>query len=286
MIAVSEARIISELFYRLDKIVRNDLSNNAVADERDCVSRLVSHFNYPFGLLNQYSFDRFKFKSKWFSRVNSGGHEQRFGCDSMIVFKIGDQLKVGLFEAKWPRVIKDPEYNWDYPQKSTKISHFTSQIERQAQWEGQAAIWEMFFYEGKVGRVNLPFDNEASTCILHGFAKSLVDSTASLQVAWNNNDLDILIRSAQTPAFNGSDQTNIKCIIFDILTCKLGLPIDVQPLDREFILVSADGQSSARCPIISFADDNENSHIIDDFMSENGLSFFMQLNIDPADIRG
>lgn len=280
MISITDAQVISNLFYFIDSTVRDDLYHDRIADERDYVSRLVTHFNYPLGVFNKYQFNHIKFQSKWFAKVNNKNSESRFGCDSMIVFKVDNKIKVGLFEAKWPRVIKNPSYQWDYTQKTTKTSHFTDQILRQSKWTSHAAIWEMFFYEEKVGKLNFPFDKNASTCVPHSFANLLVSSTPSLQIIWNNSDLEYLIKSAQTLSFNGCNETNIKQIIFDILTCKFGKPIDISPNARTFTLTSIDNDESIRCPIISLGEDNDDNQIIENFMSENGLSFFQQLNID------
>ena len=284
MISRTDAKVISELFYLLDTNVRNDLYHNRIADERDYVSRLVTHFNYPFGIFNQFCFKHIKFQSKWFANVNSGHYERKFGCDSMIVFRVKNKIKVGLFEAKWPRVIKDPKYQWDYTQKSTKTSHFTNQILRQAKWISNAAIWEMFFYEGKVGKLNSPFDKKASTCVRHSYSDLLVSSTPSLQTIWNNSDLATLIQSAQTSSFNGTSETNIRQIIFDILTCNFGKPIEIAPNDKTFDLISKDNDESVKCPIISTSEENESNEIVNGFMSENGLSFFQQLNIETPNV--
>ncbi len=279
MIPINEAKIISELFYRLDMNVRNDLHHKRIADERDYVSRLVTHFNYPFGIFQRVSFNGIHLQSKWFSKVNDPDHEKKFGCDSMIVFRVNDEIKVGLFEAKWPRVIKKPKYRWDYAQKSNKRSHFTDQILRQARWTNYAAIWEMFLYEEKVGTLNCPFDKYASTCVRHNFAKAFVRKTPSLKIVWNNIDLTDLIQSAQTSSFNGTNQTNIKDIVLDILTCKFGKAIDIKPGDTGFKLTSKYPKEVVKCPIIPMTEDDDINSIIGEFMAENGLSFFQQLNI-------
>lgn len=279
MTSTTDAQIIANLFYLLDTNVRNDLHNNRIADERDYVSRMVTHFNYPFGIFNQYLFNHIKFKSKWFIKVNSGHHERKFGCDSMLVFKVKNKIKVGLFEAKWPRLIINPSYQWDYTQKSSKSSHFTNQIERQAKWTNQAAIWEMFFYEEKVGVFNSPFDKKASTCIRHKFAKTFVNTTPSLQTIWNNSDLINLIKSEQTAAFNGTNETNLKTIIFDILTCSFGKSISVKPHDRSYTLISNNEEERVKCPIINMTTDDGLNQTIESFMAENGISFFQQVDI-------
>jgi len=284
MISPKEASIISELFYILDANVRNDLYNNRIADERDYVSRMVTHFNHPFGILNRYLFNHIRFNSKWFAKVNTASQEQMFGCDSMITFRINNEIKVGLFEAKWPRIIKDLNYKWDYTQKSTKGSHFSNQIKRQSKWTNQAAIWEMFFYEEQGNIFSPPFDNNASSCIRHEYAKSMIDSNPSLNTLWNNNDLITLIQSAQTNSFDGTNETNIRQIIYDILICNLGVPISIEEDSRYFNLLSTDNERVV-CPVISINGETniDQDQRIDSFMTENGLSFFQQLDIDILD---
>lgn len=279
MISTKDAEIIAELFYLLDAGVRDNLSKGFIADERDYMSRLVNNFNYPYGILNKYTFNHMRFQSKWFAKVNSSHNERKFGCDSMIVFKIGDKLKVGLFEAKWPRVILDPKYQWDYTQKSTKTSHFTDQINRQSKWTSDAAIWEMFFYEQKVGLFDIPFDKKASSCVRHQSAINLINTKPGLNTIWNNLDLKMLIKSEQTKAFNGTNETNIKKIIYDILTCNFGSIINLVPTDNSFLLTSTDKSEKVKCPILSMTENNEDNQNIENFMNEYGLSFFQQLNI-------
>jgi hypothetical protein len=291
MLNPQEALLVADLFYSLDSAVRHGLHRTLIADERDYISQLVTHCNYPNGIFNSYSFNGIRFKSDWFAKVNSGHDERLFGCDSMIVFKVDNNIKVGLFEGKWPRIIIEPNYPWDYPQKKTKQSHFTSQIERQANWTNQAAIWEMFCYEDAVGNFNSPFDRKASTCIKHQFAKSLINKTPSLQVMWNNEDLITLIQSAQSPKFDGENETNLRTIVFDILTCNFGTAKSIEPNEPTFTLVSNKEDISIDCPILILAPENSdlqksNEQKVEGFMQKTGLSFFQQLDIIPPNSEG
>jgi len=278
MIAIKDAMAIADLFYYIDQGVRYDLYSKRVADERDYVSRLVTHFTHPFGLFTKYTLGQFKFKSKWFAKVNSGHHERKFGCDSMIVFEVNGKVKVGLFEAKWPRVIVDPGHNWDYIPKAKTVSHFTDQIERQSNWTKQAAIWEMFFYEGGPGMEALPFDKYGSTCIKHQVAQNYICGPDRPAYVWNNDDLERLIGLAQTTAFNGSTPTNLLTIITEILICKIGEAIEIHPRDRSFTLQSNDGDK-ARCPIIDLNERQESDQFIGVFMEQYGLSSFLYMKI-------
>ena len=127
-----------------------------------------------------------------------------------------------------------------------------------------------------------PFDKNASTCILHKYAKKLVDTTPSLKTVWSNSDLVDLIKSAQTKKFDGENETNIKDIIFNILICNYGTPIVCNPTDRSFYLNSNDNEDRARIPITTFDTDNQDDQRIEGFMSETGLSFFQHLKIDTS----
>ena len=274
-----ESILIAGLFYLLDTNVRADLSKKQIADERDYVSRLVTNFNYPFGLFNKFWLGHMKLQCKWFSRVNKPSDERRFGCDSMIVFQVENRVKIGLFEAKWCRIIDNPDYQWDSTQKASKRSHFTDQIKRQSLWTKKATIWEMFFYEQKVGKFDTPFDKNASTCVLHKYARKFIRKPRNLKTLWNNDDLLLLIESAQTPSFDGENETNLKDIIYNILYCKYGKPIEIKPTDSSIYLSSNDDSENVAIPIINFGIDDQTDQRIEGFMSENGLSFFQYLKI-------
>ncbi|MFA6245330.1 MAG: hypothetical protein WC615_00225 [Mucilaginibacter sp.] len=292
MLSATEAQIVADLFYRLDIQTRFDLSRGLIADERDYVSRLAHSLSYPFGVFNHYSFNSLKLSSKWFARVNDGTMERRFGCDSMIVFQVEDQVKVGLFEAKWPRVIKDPGYHWDRYQKSVKRSHFTHQIERQAKWSKQAAIWEMFFLELSPGTVHVKYDLLGSSCVHHKIAKRLITKDPSLKMLWENKDIEALLSEAQHSPLGLKIETNLKTMINGLLNCSLGKPVKVDPGQSSFELRSNDKKMQVRIPMLfgksydeplsRLTTDREYSgnENIGGFMEENGLSFFQFVKVD------
>lgn len=282
MLTIPEATLIADLFYTLDKQVRHDLSQGRVADERDCVARLVQNFTYPFGLFNSYGFNSLRFASQWFAKVNDGHHEQTFGCDSMLVFRVGRQVKVGLFEAKWPRLLGKRAHPWDSAQESTKQSHFTDQIRRQASWTPQAAIWETFFLEAPVSTSYTSFDPEGATCVPHEVAARMVATPPNtLNVRWNNADLNQLVQLAQGGPPPRKSVANLHHMIFAMLTCQMGQPILTQPHDREFELVSNDATRPQRveCPLLTFGPDENRQQFVEAFMQTHGLTFFQQVDI-------
>lgn len=137
----------------------------------------------------------------------------------------------------------------------------------------------MFFYEQKVGKFDTPFDKNASTCVLHKYARKFIRKPRNLKTLWNNDDLLLLIESAQTPSFDGENETNLKDIIYNILYCKYGKPIEIKPTDSSIYLSSNDDSENVAIPIINFGIDDQTDQRIEGFMSENGLSFFQYLKI-------
>lgn len=276
MLAQKDAKEIADLFYSMDTQVREDLQIGEIANERDYVSRLLTLFNYPL----RFKINNPTLKLNFSAKVNDSNKEKTFGCDSMIVFKANNQIKFGLFEAKWPRITIKPTYKWDTPQGSTKISHFTDQINRQTKWSKNTAIWEMFISEEKVGTHTPPYDKAASTCIKHEFALKFTKSNPKVQTTWSNIDLKDLIESEQGSASSGIKETNLQTIIFDILTCSYGTPHNISPNNKHFELKSNDGSQSVNCPIPS----NDNEKIILDFMTENGITTLLQADISTSDV--
>jgi hypothetical protein len=282
MLTERKAAAIADLFYAIDIGVRDQLAKDFVTSERDYVSALATNFRYPFGLFNQYTFMNMKLGATWTARSNDASSEQTFGCDSMIVFQVKDQVKVCLFEAKWPRVVKKPKYAWDALQKKSKVSHFTDQINRQSEWSDSAAIWEMFFLEKKPGDLVHPFDKNGSTCVRHQFAKDYIDGPTAPATIWDNEDLEKLIVSSHSDAYTGLDQSNLKEIISDVLTCKFGPPILVKPFDGYFLLRPNKGESVA-IPVPNLELNNGNEINLSEFMGSHGLSFFQYMTIEPLD---
>jgi hypothetical protein len=282
MLSEKNAAVVANLFYTLDIGVRDQLAKRLITSERDYVSALAHNFRHPFGLFNNYVVGDLKFEATWTARSNDGSSEQAFGCDSMIVFQVKDKVKVCLFEAKWPRVVIDSTYSWDSLQKSSKKSHFTDQINRQAEWANEAAIWEMFFLEERPNTIKKPFDKYGSTCVKHKFAKAYIDGPHVPSTIWDNTDLERLINSSLTDAYTGIGQSNLHELIIDVLTCKFGQAIEIEPSDSFFELTSASGKQ-VRVPVPNLGLSENRPFILEEFMGEYGLSFFQYMNISQKE---
>lgn len=165
-----------------DRLVRADLIKGYVVTENDytsnftcalrreinsrCIPGLVAH-----------------------SQVLTPKVERQTGTDACIIFRNPDFFKVGLFEAKWPRLSTHANC-WDSIQKSTSKSHFDSQLKRQHDISG-TAIWEMFYSEEPFG-MNSHFPGYGSACIWHRDAYA-ASSTRTQTVPWTDAELTALL---------------------------------------------------------------------------------------------
>lgn len=151
----------SNFIYDVDRICREDLVKLKIVSERDYVSHFCSLLRFPkgiYGTQNQFLH----------SQTLPGAIEQVIGCDSIIIFNFGNQYKVGLFEAKYPR----------YKSVNSKIAYrrwddgrFNKQLDKQhlflKKYPG-VFIWNKFINNGQIGISKKPFnDKNGSTLILH-----------------------------------------------------------------------------------------------------------------------
>ncbi|RZK38536.1 MAG: hypothetical protein EOO61_07885, partial [Hymenobacter sp.] len=209
MLTRTEALEIARLFRFFDATCRHDLSTQRIISERDYVSNLATHIRYPLGAYCSGNLDsagnflnrvRFPYKrSPRFVSVTSAPNiEQEYGCDGIIIFSFdhgkGKVLhRVGMYEAKWPRLKKNSALivnGWDdigwRPVSKKRIppppkiykSRFTNEILRQqALVHSGIVVWEQFFCQKDVLYRDANFRLYGSTCIWHEHAhRYLVDN--------------------------------------------------------------------------------------------------------------
>lgn len=192
-------RTIADLIYRMDCSCRTDFKRNFIVSERDYVSLFLNHIRHPFGIFSNTSFAH--------SQTLPGGIEQSLGCDGIIIFKLNNNYKIGLFEAK---VIK--KY-WDSSTGRPRISRFQRQINKQSSINPNIAVWEMFLNKNELK----PYlDPLASSCVKRSIAQAYRRSS----LLWSFNDL--LNLNNQSYISNGSNPLNIRQIITEILSCNFG----------------------------------------------------------------
>lgn len=165
-----------------DRLVRADLIQGFIVTENDYTSNFTSALRREINSRNIPGLAAH-------SQVLSPSVERNTGTDGCIIFRNNDQLKVGLFEAKWPRLSTHTNC-WDSLQKSTSKSHFDDQLERQKSLSGYA-IWEMFYSEEPYG-VNPLFPHYGSSCVWHADAIS-VSSSRSSASPWQDAELTTML---------------------------------------------------------------------------------------------
>lgn len=201
-----EASKISNLIYDIDSICRNDFYMDNIINERDYVSNFSCHIRYPNGILKRKAINT----PLIFCSTSNSFIEQKYGIDSIIIFKKGNECKVGGFESK---VLKKDFDSIKNPKNKHSISRFTNQLERQKLICNSILVWEMFFNKEKVGLSNFNLDKYGSTCIIHSDCINYYNKFINNpNVKWKLNDI----------YGQSSSYTNIKDIIFQMLICELG----------------------------------------------------------------
>lgn len=125
-----------------DRLVRADLMHGIVVSENDYTSNFTSALRRE---INSRAIPGVSAHSQ----VLTPRIERKTGTDGCIIFRNKSHFKVGLFEAKWPRLSTHTNC-WDSMQKSTGKSHFDSQLARQHPLNN-FAVWEMFYSEESYG---------------------------------------------------------------------------------------------------------------------------------------
>lgn len=140
-----------------DREVRSDLAIGAIKDENDYTSNFTSALRRNINSYSQSGLSATSF-------LLPHGDEREVGADAAIVLSRGNESKVAVFEAKWPR-FANPGYAWDYAQTATGLSHFSDQLERQKRWQKTFAIFEMFYSEHPFGTQPSFLDPSGSACV-------------------------------------------------------------------------------------------------------------------------
>lgn len=242
------------LEYFDEKIHSRGISSNYFKSSFNAINKIINSLRR---MNDSNTFER----SFVFSRTTDPLQETKFGCDAMVMIRTNKFLKVGLFEAKWPR-LKLVNYNWDSIQKKSGISHFSDQLDRQSKFSKEIAIWEMFLNDFPSDcRIDL-FDPYGSTCITHEEAFSF-DSTRNKNTVWTHNDLKDMLRSQ--PMANRS----LQGIILKMLQCKIGKPFP--PSSKSILVGSSDDQIEIPTNYV------EMGNQIPLFMEQYGLGNFIYL---------
>lgn len=227
MLSKADAVKLANYFYEIDQQCRKDLNENLLISERDYVSRFTTLAMYPNGIKKGRT-------SIFTSQTLPSIYEQKFGCDGILIFKKSNEVKVGMFEAKWPRMRKAEDYgttkitHWDNVVGST--SRFSSELKRQSKISKNVVIWEMFFNDS-VPVVSLPFDAKGSACVLLDVAEDYdLKIRKRSSKAWTKKDLKALLNQN----ISKSKPKNIQELLVEMLTCNIGKKIPVDNSSNSF----------------------------------------------------
>ncbi|HIE8604077.1 TPA: hypothetical protein ACXPX3_004746 [Klebsiella variicola subsp. variicola] len=196
-----------------DKDIRKDYYNGYIVDENDYTSNLTSHIRR---MINT----SLPFSAYTFSQKLPPSQERYWGADAMVVL-IDHNLNLGkicFFEAKTDR------QNWDYFQKSSTTSHFSTQLEKQVRAINlKYAVWEQFYTKKDINAPCQRYRNKkGSSCIFHGLAYKLHAPLPNSTI-WTDSDVDYLCetqRELHLPITMGG-------MIRFICECRYGSPYPI-----------------------------------------------------------
>lgn len=178
--------VVAKSAYWADRTMRSELSRGEIVSENDYTSnftgmlrRQINARDIP-GLVASVQLLR-------------PTHERRFGADACIVLSNGSEHKVGLFEAKWPRLTIQTD-GWDSLQRSSGTSHFHDQLRRQdVAARAGVAVWEMFYSESPYCQQPSFMPDTVSACAWHDHAWSASQGRAQVSAPWTDRDLETLL---------------------------------------------------------------------------------------------
>jgi hypothetical protein len=242
---------LADKIYSLDKICRQNLNSKFIVSERDYISNLLTFIKYPFGPFSSYSFAH--------SQTMPANLEQKFGADGILIFKIGNEYKIGVFEAK---MIK---YGWDTMATPT-ISRFQRQLNNQLTINRNIAVWEMFLNKNIVNR---SLDAFGSTCVKPATARTIIRRNPK----WSYKDLFNLFHTSST--INGNIPLNLYDIIYSMLECSFGTLLNYSPNG-----ISLYENNEINIPLIRENATQEDIESINSFLAQSKFCSYTHIDLN------
>lgn len=204
----SQLKELADLASLSDREVRSDLAIGAIKDENDYTSNFTSALRRNINSYSQSGLSATSF-------LLPHGDEREVGADAAIILSRGNESKVAVFEAKWPRFATHG-YAWDYAQTAEGLSHFSDQLERQKRWQKTFAVFEMFYSEHPFGTQPSFLDPSGSACVWHEDTDAFrMDRTRPDEV-WSQSDLARLLTLKRV---------SISDVMTEFGLCNQGTPI-------------------------------------------------------------
>lgn len=220
-----------------DRLIRSELISGIIVTENDYTSNFTAAFRRE---INSRSVPGLKAHSQ----VLTPTAERQIGADGCIVLMNNKECKIGVFEAKWPR-LQTTSSSWDSLQKKSKLSHFDSQIQRQSNYAHLFAIWEMFYLEEPFLSRPHEFPPFGSSCIWHSDAATSSTKRSQKNI-WTDAELLALLKSVKV---------SIAEVLQSICECNKGRLLPNQKLNGfiaelgfpdEILVISFDQEEAER----------------------------------------
>lgn len=203
---------ISDCVAWADRLTRADLQAGIIVTENDYTSNFTSALRREIAGRNIPGL-------KARVQVINPRAERGNGADGCIILSNHTEFKVGLFEAKWPRLSTQVDA-WDSAQKSTGKSHFDDQLARQQFAASRGvAVWEMFYSEHSFGEQPAYMPDVGSACVWHAHAVEASKRRIDKRKPWTDEELETLLRSASLDTAS---------VVREICECTKGKPLPEQ----------------------------------------------------------
>lgn len=205
-----------------DKEARSDLATGFIKDENDYTSNFTGALRRNINSHSQTGLSASSF-------LLQHAEERKMGVDAAIILKFGNQSKVAVFEAKWPR-FSNAGYTWDYPQTASGLSHFSDQLDRQKSLSSKLAVFEMFYTEYPFGKQPPFLKDFGSSCVWRDDAEIFKASRSNPTDIWSQAELQKLL---------STKKIGIGKIMKEFGVCNKGEPIgmvNTEEIGQEFNL--------------------------------------------------
>lgn len=255
----AKADYIAFMISAIDVKCREELRNRLIVEESDYVSTLCTRIR-DWANINSIN---------CVAKTLEDSLERKFGTDSIIIFRIKDEVKIGMFEAKYPRTTQR-NYPWDY--LDAGLSHFSDQIERQLKIDTRIAVWEMFFNEADNGYQSPPYEVYGSSCAWHKDSYAFVKGNGLLTRIWKTDDLKNLLMAHSRSIYD---------IIYDIISCKAGKKIKINTTTNS-IPISSKTKETIDIPLPP--SENLVSDKLDSFLKKNGVQNYIYMDLTSFQI--
>jgi len=200
-----------------DRLIRSELIQGIIATENDYTSNFIGALRRE---INARSIRGLTAVIK----VLNPTQERLLGADGCVILQNTTEFKAGIFEAKWPRLTTHTNC-WDSIQQSSRLSHFDSQLLRQASASRYLAIWEMFYSEHPFQSQSQHFPPFGSACVWHAKAIQVSNARSNRSTPWTDPELLGLL---------SNNYNDIKQVFEAICNCSEGVKMPNSNIAQAF----------------------------------------------------